>query len=188
LIVHILQSSKSIIHLPSIFIHIKSFISLDHSPTDICILEVADPTGDNPAPSGNSTELTAEGIAARDYATAGGEASTRGGGMGRGRGSGRGQAVPRGRGNGTPRGRGGAPARRVRHRDDDDSDEDSEEAAERRTSAAKRRRRAAAADDGEEVVYPVEIHRRRVALRDRLIRGEYEPQAMGMRAYQMRKG
>ncbi|KAI1738674.1 hypothetical protein F4680DRAFT_467043 [Xylaria scruposa] len=36
-------------------------------------------------------------------------------------------------------------------------------------------------------VYPVEIHRRKTSLRERLISGVYEPQAVGMRVYNMKK-
>lgn len=35
---------------------------------------------------------------------------------------------------------------------------------------------------------PVEIHRRHVSLRDRLIKGVTTPQNIGMRAYKQRKG
>ncbi|KAI0856781.1 hypothetical protein F4860DRAFT_528780 [Xylaria cubensis] len=37
------------------------------------------------------------------------------------------------------------------------------------------------------VVHPVEIHRRKTSLRERLISGVYEPQAVGMRVYNMKK-
>ncbi|GAW24710.1 hypothetical protein ANO14919_143010 [Xylariales sp. No.14919] len=96
----------------------------------------------------------------------------------------------RGRGRATPRGRGRAyrPVKRIRNRQDEDDDlDDSEEDIGGSTSNKKGKKRQKVLPSVESDDYPVEVHRRRMSLRDRLINGIFEPQNIGMRAHNTKK-
>ncbi|RWA12315.1 hypothetical protein EKO27_g2806 [Xylaria grammica] len=96
----------------------------------------------------------------------------------------------RGRGRATPRGRGRAyrPVKRIRNRQDEDDDlDDSEEDIGGSTSKKKGKKRQKVLPSVESDDYPVEVHRRRMSLRDRLINGIFEPQNIGMRAHNTKK-
>ncbi|KAI0905010.1 hypothetical protein F4823DRAFT_633332 [Ustulina deusta] len=102
----------------------------------------------------------------------------------------------RGRGAGSLRGRGGGrggtsrSAKRARPSrsddlDDNEANEDDEEVDEAPKRRGKKRQKATPITGPKNP--PVEIHRRKTSLRDRLIKGDYEPQAVGMRVYNMKK-
>ncbi|TGJ78365.1 hypothetical protein E0Z10_g10396 [Xylaria hypoxylon] len=96
----------------------------------------------------------------------------------------------RGRDRVTPRGRGGTyrPAKRVRNRrDEDDDPDDDDEYIDETTPKKKGKRRQKAAPVPDPDNHPAEIHRRKSCLRDRLIKGNTEPQPIGMRAYNIKK-
>ncbi|GAP86946.1 hypothetical protein SAMD00023353_2400980 [Rosellinia necatrix] len=88
-------------------------------------------------------------------------------------------------------GRGGSSraGKRAAARISGDSDTDSDDVfVDAPKKRAKRRSKATtAAAVREPEIHPVEIHRRRTSLRDRLIKGEYAPQAVGMRVFNMNK-
>ncbi|KAI0451350.1 hypothetical protein F5B21DRAFT_528022 [Xylaria acuta] len=132
-------------------------------------------------PNGNSAlhQMQFDGAATQ------GTINTRGGGTARAGGRGRGASSARGRGQGTPRGRGGASraAKRPRARrnaDDSDREDDND-------GAPKPSKKPKSDAPDPEGVYPVEIHRCKTSLRERLIAGVFEPQAVGMRVYNMKK-
>ncbi|KAF2964414.1 hypothetical protein GQX73_g9159 [Xylaria multiplex] len=100
-----------------------------------------------------------------------------------------------GRGRGTLRGRGRAycPTKRVRNQredgfDGEDKDEDKDDDEYVNDNRPKKRsKKGHKAKCLESETRPVEIHRRKSSLRDRLIKGINEPQPIGMRAYNMKK-
>ncbi|KAI0429438.1 hypothetical protein F5Y09DRAFT_342641 [Xylaria sp. FL1042] len=110
--------------------------------------------------------------------------TTTGGSAARGRGAG----SVRGRGQAASRERGGTPrtVKRLRiqyedNLDDDDGGEINDTENKKGNNSQKR------APISEPESPPAEVSRRKTSLRDRLIKGEYEPQAIGMRAYNMKK-
>ncbi|KAI1749500.1 hypothetical protein F4782DRAFT_549775 [Xylaria castorea] len=119
-------------------------------------------------------------------------AATQGNGNLRGRGTalacgrGRGASSARGRGRILPPGLGctlrAAKRPRARRDADDPNHEDNDND---RAPKTTKKRKSNAPDPP--VVHPVEIHRRKTSLRERLISGEFEPQAVGMRVYNMKK-
>ncbi|KAI3319520.1 hypothetical protein HD806DRAFT_548086 [Xylariaceae sp. AK1471] len=170
-------------------IHNHASPYLDYGLVDICALGAAAAALDQTGPDDNMNPTivdvaptadrndAAHGIAGRGTSPHG-EVITRGRGTVRGRGSARGRGMP------VPRGRGGIyrPAKRARPQlDDEELDvEDVDESPRRK---GKKRQKAAP----EPEVHPAEIHRRKISLRDRLIKGHYEPQAVGMRVHNLNK-
>ncbi|KAI0399349.1 hypothetical protein F4802DRAFT_612414 [Xylaria palmicola] len=77
-------------------------------------------------------------------------------------------------------------ARAHGHNDDpEDGDNDTDNS---RPAKKNARKRGKMTSSPAPEVHPVEIHRKKTSLRERLIRGEYEPQATGMRAHNLKKG
>lgn len=99
------------------------------------------------------------------------------------RGTSRGRVGVSSRGSDGPLGRGGTPYLPKRTRTQYDDDDYQEDIAVTRNETTKRRKVAP-----EPEVQRTEVHRRRISLRDRLIKGVTEPQEIGMRAYKLRKG
>ncbi|RYC59091.1 hypothetical protein CHU98_g7131 [Xylaria longipes] len=101
-------------------------------------------------------------------------------------GRGRGTSSARGRGQVMPRGRSGASRTAKRSRARRDADDPGDDDGDNDKAPKSTKKRKSDAPDPP-VVYPVEIHRRKTSLRERLIKGIYEPQAIGMRVYNMKK-
>ncbi|KAI0804304.1 hypothetical protein GGR55DRAFT_681901 [Xylaria sp. FL0064] len=129
---------------------------------------------------GNSDPAGAGGFGSRNIRGASNSNTGRGRGRGGGPSRGRGQAASRGRG-GTSRS-----AKRPRTQDENNPDDDDGGYA----PGAKKRKgndREKRAPVPEPESHPTEVGRRRTSLRDRLIKGDYEPQPIGMRAYKMKQ-
>jgi hypothetical protein len=154
---------------------------LDYSVVDLDAVGAA--AYNHTGPYGNMDPITID--AAPD--TYSQDVSLRGEVTARGRGTVRGRGSARARGMSVPRGRGGIyrATRRTRSQLDDEELEDEDEDA---TPRRKGKKRQKAGPEPDSYLQPTEIHRRKVSLRDRLIRGEYEPQAVGMRAHMLKKG
>ncbi|KAI8626574.1 hypothetical protein F5Y19DRAFT_488159 [Xylariaceae sp. FL1651] len=107
---------------------------------------------------------------------------TPGRGSYRGRG---GRGGPWSRGQAISRGRGGASRGTKRARPQ--LEDPGESAGEDRAGPAKRKGKKRQTRIAQPTIAPAEVHRRKTSLRDRLIKGDYEPQTVGMRAYKLSK-
>ncbi|KAI1349448.1 hypothetical protein F5Y01DRAFT_327359 [Xylaria sp. FL0043] len=131
---------------------------------------------------GNSDPAGAGGLGSRNIRGTSNSNTARGRGRGRGPVRGRGQAASRGRG-GTSRS-----AKRPRTQDENNpggDDDDGEYAPGAKKRKGNDREKRAPVPEPES--RPTEVGRRRTSLRDRLIKGDYEPQPIGMRAYKMKQ-